>query len=177
MMQVIWGSALRQRELLNGLVDLREPDLAAEQYNSQAVDKMTHGRKRSAEMDTFGVRLEADTFSDLQPASFHSRPMGRLSSLGPGEIEGRRGSASSTAHNRPVESPSLSLPVLGGSFVPPSSLQPPASLPAHREGMFSFSAEEMQHHTYDILRGDTHNSSPFTSRPGTSAGFTNYTDL
>ncbi|KAK4704481.1 hypothetical protein P7C70_g1729, partial [Phenoliferia sp. Uapishka_3] len=71
-MEVIWGSALRQFELLHGLVDLRDSELSAELNGER-------GTKRPAEASGTTTPI---SFDDLAPANFHSRPLAGPSNSG-----------------------------------------------------------------------------------------------
>lgn len=71
--QLIWGSAIRQWELLHGLVDLRDAELGAELDQGVHEDESVRGIKRPADTDP-------SAFTTLPPTNFHARPFERAGS-------------------------------------------------------------------------------------------------
>lgn len=185
--QVIWGSAIRQWELLHGLVDLRDADLGAE---LQAMDEDgLRGVKRQAESPSESNPLHANTFSGIPPTNFHTRPLGRQTAQ-TGAAKPRRRSSSSTNRVKTEPRPSnlSGSPTIPEAFPLASAQHMPPPLPPHQEqqGMFSHSVpspmpmgHEGAHQTYEFLgaNGPALDLSQFRSPPGTSGGVTNFSDL
>ncbi|KAI5480235.1 hypothetical protein MNV49_001566 [Pseudohyphozyma bogoriensis] len=77
-MEVVWAGAIRQWDLLNGLVDLRDADLSAELQMMNGNPDAARGTKRAAEFDE-GVGASAGmpmaAFDNVPPTNFHSRPL------------------------------------------------------------------------------------------------------
>ncbi|BGP06376.1 fungal-specific transcription factor domain-containing protein [Rhodotorula toruloides] len=214
-MELIWGSAIRQWELLHGLVDLRDAELGAELagLNSQGGDT-SRGTKRPT-MDVDEPLTSAPSsaaFNDLRPTNFHNRPMGGRSGSKPSAT--RRHSSSGSRARPPapssgaggprvgVTSPSipenqplfpapaaLQSPPLGNFAVPmppslggnastfPNMQQQHSQLPpfAQQAPPMAMGAEGMAQ-TMDILNPQI-DLSQFRSRPGSSSGPTNFSDL
>ncbi|KAK4053492.1 hypothetical protein OIV83_001659 [Microbotryomycetes sp. JL201] len=84
-MELIWGSAIRQWELLHGLVDLKDAELNAELERGLHTEDNLRGTKRPAD-------TESTNFSNLMPTNFHSKPMGRFGT--PAHNKPRRRSSS-----------------------------------------------------------------------------------
>ncbi|KAM0788534.1 hypothetical protein ACM66B_001662 [Microbotryomycetes sp. NB124-2] len=84
-MELIWGSAIRQWELLHGLVDLKDAELNAELERGLHTEDSLRGTKRPADADS-------TDFSNLMPTNFHSKPMGRFGT--PAHNKPRRRSSS-----------------------------------------------------------------------------------
>lgn len=112
-LQLIWGSAIRQWELLHGLVDLRDAELSAELHQGmqQEEEDVMRGLKRPADPDI----TSSSTFNGLPPTNFHARPLGRATAAG-GAKPRRR---SSSASNRVKTEPGVRMP---GSMPPPPQM-------------------------------------------------------
>mgnify|MGYP001566767555 CR=1 FL=1 len=183
--QVIWGSAIRQWELLHGLVDLRDADLGAE---LQAMDEDgLRGVKRQAESPSESTPLHPSTFSGIPPTNFHTRPLGRQATQ-TGAAKPRRRSTSATNRVKMEPRPSTlsGSPTIPEAFPLAPPHMPPPLFPQEQEqqGMFSHSVpsamgHEGAHQTYEFLgaNGPALDLSQFRSPPGTSGGVTNFSDL
>ncbi|TKA50167.1 hypothetical protein B0A53_06439 [Rhodotorula sp. CCFEE 5036] len=120
-MELIWGSATRQRELLHGLVDLRDAELTAELgldgQASGADETARRGRKRTGmDLDEL-VTSEGKGSGSNSPAgvrtstTFHQKPMGQRQPRQSGQSRRRSSSSSSSK----------------ATTLPPLAPKPPAS--------------------------------------------------
>ncbi|ORY73251.1 fungal-specific transcription factor domain-domain-containing protein [Leucosporidium creatinivorum] len=175
-MELIWGSAIRQWELLHGLVDLRDAELSAELHQGmqQEEEDVMRGLKRPAEPEA-----NSSTFTGLPPTNFHARPLGRATAAGGAKPRRRSSSASNRVKTEPGArmpgsmqppppqmmqmqgSPSIpenaTLPPLPNLQPPPTQPQPPQqptmpSLP-QSQGMFGHELSQQQHHSTNNLGG------------------------
>ncbi|SDA02837.1 BZ3500_MvSof-1268-A1-R1_Chr11-1g03181 [Microbotryum saponariae] len=102
-MELIWGSAIRQWELLNGLVDTSEVDISAELSMMQdEAEAALRGTKRPAQPDS----------GTATPTRFTGRPMGRAPGVAAATVPkvGRKSSSASrgsrtTSSGAPLASP------------------------------------------------------------------------
>ncbi|GAA5880402.1 hypothetical protein JCM3774_006436, partial [Rhodotorula dairenensis] len=130
-MELIWGSATRQRELLHGLVDLRDAELTAELgLNGQpggTDDTAKRGRKRAG-MDVDDLVSSSGggggkSSGSASPAgvrtntTFHQKPMtGHRQPRHPGSTQRRRSSSSSSV-SKPALQPLAPKPPAAPSLV------------------------------------------------------------
>ncbi|GAA5998630.1 uncharacterized protein JCM10292_007114 [Rhodotorula paludigena] len=201
-MELIWGSAIRQWELLHGLVDLRDAELNAE---LDGLARAERGTKRPT-MEVDSPAPGSAAFDGLQPTNFHNRPMGgRAHSK---TAVGRKRSSTSAsrgaaAARSPVPGASAALaspplgqhqhqlgypglpPVLGAMHSPPLGSFPGAGPNFPLAGVNQVGQPgsmppglpgDGTAQTFDILNPSL-DLSQFKSPPGTSGGTTNYSDL
>lgn len=167
---------MRQRELLTGLVDLRDVDLGAE-HGSEA----NRRQKRPAEMDSTSTPIASGS-TDFRPANFQSRPAGRANSLSASSSKPRRRSTSSSFRAEVQATSSQSIGISPPSipetaFYVPDSLPLASNLPANMDDIFNFSLQgaDTTHQSFDILNsaGGNIDISQFVP-PGAGV---NYTEL
>lgn len=168
---------MRQRELLTGLVDLRDVDLGAENES-----EANRRQKRPAEMDSTSTSIASGS-TDFRPANFQSRPAGRANSLSASSAKPRRKSTSSSqrAGVQAVLPQSIPLPLPFAPEAPfylSTSLPLASNLPVNMDEIFNFSsqvASDTTHQSFDILNsaGGNIDISQFVP-PGAGV---NYTDL
>lgn len=177
--QDIWGSAARQYELLNGLVDLRDAELGVDLHSFTNDDQ--RGTKRPAGSDT--SPLESTSLFSTS-SNFDSRLLGKAgSALSMGPIrKPRRRSSSGSAR---VKTETRASNLAGSPIIAEELSFPNIHLDgALGGGMFSHFApspvsHEGAHQSYELLGdvGPVLDLSQFRSPPGTSGGVTNFTDL
>ncbi|KAM0754933.1 hypothetical protein T439DRAFT_377335 [Meredithblackwellia eburnea MCA 4105] len=143
-METIWGSAMRQWELLQGLVDLRDAELGAELQGLQ-----DRGTKRPAESEN--SPMPPVSFSNIRPANFHARPLGKSKSR-------RKGSATPAA--APTPAPPVAQPIPGPSDqlsemppIDPNLFLDTLSQPLFPAPPVSVPGFEGGHQSYDIING------------------------
>ncbi|KAL8286842.1 hypothetical protein RQP46_003848 [Phenoliferia psychrophenolica] len=133
-MELIWGSALRQYELLHGLVDLRDAELSAELLGMNDGDA-TRGTKRPAESNGSGA-VTPVSFDDLRPANFHARSLG---GAGQPPASRRRSSTTASASTSDALSPAMANQTDSSMFGSP--MYQPIPVPGYEGG----------HQSYDII--------------------------
>ncbi|GAA5834644.1 hypothetical protein JCM9279_007070 [Rhodotorula babjevae] len=200
-MELIWGSAIRQWELLHGLVDLRDADLRAE-----LDERAQRGIKRATmDLDEAASAPGSAAFDGVRPTNFHHRPIqgGSSSSARTASKPGARKRSSTSTSRRSAASGagasgSPTSPPLPPGQVPlfpgPAALQsPPLDMFAPGSGAHSmppmFAGAPMQGiqvhghapgdstpQSFDILNPQL-DLSQFRSRPGSSSGATNFSEL
>lgn len=180
--QVIWGSAIRQWELLHGLVDLKDLNL-----QSNDIDAV-RGTKRPANDDS-AASISPSAFN-VAPANFHARPMHQRAdkSATRKSSQKRKSSNLSTQSNASAtrtqpgsEAPKPQAPQ--GSLSQAQSLFPvsPTAVPiaAPHPVIPQAAMFNAGHQTYEFLTssGPALDLSQFRSRPGSPSAPTDYNDL
>lgn len=184
---MIWGSALRQRELLVGLVDVRDSDLSAELHGMEEDDDSARGTKRPAESDYPDDTLSHATFAGIHPTDLERRSsLGRPTSQAMGESNARRRSSAGASSRASGDPARLSM---GSTGSPTTSHGPPLRLPLHQplhpESMYNQgpyipqAGHEGAHQSYELLAegGPAPDLSLFRSPPGSTGGVTNFSDM
>lgn len=195
--QLIWGSAIRQWELLHGLVDLRDADLRAE-----LDERAQRGTKRATmDLDEAAAAPGSAAFDGVRPTNFHHRPIQGSSSTArttskPGARKrsststSRRSATSGAAASGSPPLPAGQTPLFPGPAAlhsPPLDMFGPGSGAHNLSPMFSgapMQGVQLHGHapgdstpqSFDILNPQL-DLSQFRSRPGSSSGATNFSDL
>ncbi|GAA5902640.1 hypothetical protein JCM8208_007026 [Rhodotorula glutinis] len=196
-MELIWGSAIRQWELLHGLVDLRDADLRAE-----LDERAQRGTKRATmDLDEAAAAPGSAAFDGVRPTNFHHRPIQGSSSTArttskPGARKrsststSRRSATSGAAASGSPPLPAGQTPLFPGPAAlhsPPLDMFGPGSGAHNLSPMFSgapMQGVQLPGHapgdstpqSFDILNPQL-DLSQFRSRPGSSSGATNFSDL
>ncbi|GAA5993685.1 hypothetical protein JCM10908_002295 [Rhodotorula pacifica] len=141
-MELIWGSATRQRELLHGLVDLRDAELTSELgldgQSSMAADEAARRGRKRAGMDVddtsssgFGGGSGKSSSASPAPgggvrtnATFHQKPMGQRQPRQSGQSR-RRSSSSSQTRPNTLQPLAPKPPAPTGSSFPASLVRSP----------------------------------------------------
>ncbi|POY73114.1 hypothetical protein BMF94_3852 [Rhodotorula taiwanensis] len=194
-MEHIWGSATRQRELLHGLVDLRDADLTTELGLDAAQVPLQQLPNRGLKRAGMDVDESGKSSGSASPAAggvrtastFHQKPM--RAPRPSAASQRRRSSASSTNRPAPTLQPLAPKPNPSSSSSSSSSNPPPSLVrqgpqpdileePAFLHGFGNIGSSamapfpigtEMSAQSFDILNRDI-DLNLFRSRPGSSGG-------
>lgn len=168
---MIWGSAARQRELLEGLVDLRDSELHAQlqTFAAQEPNDTLRGTKRPAEGDNFAPTPVPST---SRPANFHKNPLSRPATAGV------RGATETTVLAPSIHGSGTTTPLHPLSTEGNSSHENIFSFPPFSVSSADFGLEGA-HQSFDILGNDgtTQDLSQLRAFAGTLNGVTNFSDL
>ncbi|GAA6052521.1 hypothetical protein JCM3770_003807 [Rhodotorula araucariae] len=136
-MELIWGSAIRQWELLHGLVDLRDADLRAEldEQAQRGTKRATMDVDDASQAQTSTVQPASAAFEGVRPTNFHNRPLqtgvgthaaSRAGSRASGGGARKRSSTSASRKSANAAAASPTLPQGGMPLFPgPVALQSP----------------------------------------------------